>query len=97
MRAWQAICVCNSRELAVQNLRVIEEMGQFTDNKPFLCVKDVKLPKKQKLKNHMLIGTPGSIINAMRKKCFDPKLVGLSVLRFSCWFFLGGGLTKGVG
>ncbi|CCK68743.1 ATP-dependent RNA helicase DBP5 KNAG_0B03010 [Huiozyma naganishii CBS 8797] len=75
----QAICLAPSRELARQTLEVIQEMGKFTKIKSQLIVPD-SFEKGQQILAHIVVGTPGTILDLMRRKRLDVNSVKIFVL-----------------
>lgn len=76
----QALVLAPSRELARQILGVITHMGQFIDGlKTMAAIPD---PSKKNLKYaaHVLVGTPGTVIDMVRKRLIDPKHMKILVL-----------------
>ncbi|KAJ3365613.1 RNA helicase required for poly(A+) mRNA export [Allomyces javanicus] len=75
----QAVCMTNTRELALQIVKVVREMGQFTPVKVCMAVKD-EVPRGAKVTDHIVIGTPGTILDLNRKRQLDFKNVKVLVL-----------------
>lgn len=75
----QAICLAPSRELARQTLEVIQEMGKFTKITTQLIVPD-SFAKNQAIKAHILVGTPGTVLDLMRRKLINLPQVKIFVL-----------------
>ncbi|GMK56847.1 hypothetical protein CspeluHIS016_0306870 [Cutaneotrichosporon spelunceum] len=75
----QAICLAPSRELARQIQSVINKLGQFTNIKTFLAV-----PKSwrrgNRLTDQILVGTPGTLVDMIGSRVFDPKQIRVFVL-----------------
>ncbi|KLT38945.1 putative ATP-dependent RNA helicase, partial [Cutaneotrichosporon oleaginosum] len=75
----QAICLAPSRELARQIKVVIDTLGQFTSIKTFLAV-----PKSWRrgirITDHILVGTPGTLVDMLGSRVFDPKMIRVFVL-----------------
>ncbi|AAS51304.2 ACR078Wp [Eremothecium gossypii ATCC 10895] len=65
--ATQAICLAPSRELARQTLEVIQEMGKFTKIASQLIVPD-SYEKNKAINAHIIVGTPGTVLDLMRRK-----------------------------
>lgn len=69
----QAICVCPTRELAVQNLQVLQRMGKYTQVKAVCTAFDQQdfdgpTSKRPTLTDHVVIGTHGKLKNWMQKR-----------------------------
>lgn len=75
----QAICLAPSRELARQTLEVIQEMGKFTKITSQLIVPD-SFPKNQAIKANVVVGTPGTVLDLMRRKLIQLSQVKIFVL-----------------
>lgn len=63
----QALCLAPSRELARQILHVVDTMGQFTSVKTQFAVPNA-LPRGQKINAHIVVGTPGTVLDLIRRK-----------------------------
>ncbi|KAK9106725.1 hypothetical protein Syun_022736 [Stephania yunnanensis] len=66
LREPQALCICPTRELAIQNLEVLMKMGQFTGITSVLAVPEkpgvgVPTHKMPPVTAQIVIGTPGTI------------------------------------
>lgn len=75
----QAICLAPSRELARQTLEVIQEMGKFTQISSQLIVPD-SFAKNQAIKANIVVGTPGTVLDLMRRKLIELSQVRIFVL-----------------
>ncbi|EEB09284.1 ATP-dependent RNA helicase Dbp5 [Schizosaccharomyces japonicus yFS275] len=75
----QAICLAPSRELARQIMDVVVEMGKFTDIKTAFGIKD-SVPKGQKITAQIVIGTPGTVMDLMKKRQLETREVKVFVL-----------------
>jgi len=75
----QAVCLAPTRELARQIVDVVKEMGKFTPVKVTLAVKD-GIKKGEKLNDHIVVGTPGTVLELLRKRTLDPRNVRVFVL-----------------
>lgn len=73
-----AICIVHTRELAMQIQTVCDELCQFTGLKTFVCVSQVRLPRR--ITQQILIGTPGKLNESLRKRAFDPRYVKVLVV-----------------
>lgn len=76
----QAICLAPSRELARQIEEVIRTMGQFTPVQVFLGVKDSFDRHSAPITAHVVVGTPGTLMDMIVKKKLDPRDVKVFVL-----------------
>lgn len=77
--AVQAICLSPTRELARQIVDVVKEMGKFTPVRVILAIPEaVKL--SHSLKDHIVVGTPGTVVHLLRRKCIDASHVNIFVL-----------------
>jgi len=77
--AVQAICLAPTRELARQIVDVIKEMGRFTPVKVRLAIRE-GVPKSERLNEHIVTGTPGTILDALRRGMLDASDVNVFVL-----------------
>lgn len=75
----QAICLAPSRELARQTVEVIQEMGKFTDIKTQLIVPD-SFEKNQNISAHIVVGTPGTVTDIIRRKLLKMDRIKIFVL-----------------
>src|SRR5579862_3964364 len=75
----QAICLAPTRELARQIVDVVKEMGKFTPVKVALAIKE-GVKKGERLTDHIVVGTPGTVMDLMRKKSLDSRFVNVFVL-----------------
>ena len=75
----QAICLAPTRELARQIVDVVKEMGKFTPVKVTLAVKDA-VQRGEQLKDHIIVGTPGTVMDLLRRRAIDPRTVNVFVL-----------------
>jgi len=75
----QAICLAPTRELARQIVDVVKEMGKFTPVKVCLAVKEA-VQKGDKLADHVVVGTPGTVMDLLRRKALDARSVRVFVL-----------------
>lgn len=59
----QAICLAPTRELALQIISVVQQMGEYTPVTCFPAVRD-SIPKGMgSVKHQIIVGTPGTIID----------------------------------
>ncbi|KAJ4724193.1 DEAD-box ATP-dependent RNA helicase [Melia azedarach] len=77
LKAPQALCICPTRELAIQNLEVLREMGKHTGITSECAVPmDIPIRKRPPVMAQIIIGTPGTI-----KKWMPSKKLGLSFVK----------------
>jgi len=75
----QGVCVCPTRELAMQNFEVLKTLGKFSEHTYFLAVAQIeKIPKK--VQDALVVGTPGKLQDLMKKKIIDPKGIKIFVV-----------------
>lgn len=68
--ATQALCICPTRELAIQNVMVMEKMGKYA-NISIAYTADPRwtgASKREKIVDQVVIGTPGKVLAWMREK-----------------------------
>ena len=75
----QAICLAPTRELARQIVNVVREMGKFTSVKVCLAIKD-GVKRGEQLKDHIVVGTPGTMMDLLRRRSIDARAVNVFVL-----------------
>ncbi|KAF9223702.1 DEAD-domain-containing protein [Gyrodon lividus] len=76
----QAICLAPSRELARQIMSVVVAMGKFTPVQTEYAIKD-NLPKDvSRITAHIIVGTPGTMSDLLRRKVIDPSGIKVFVL-----------------
>ena len=75
----QAICLAPTRELARQIVDVVREMGKFTPVKVSLAIKD-SVKRGERVMDHIIVGTPGTMLELLRKKGIDARTVNVFVL-----------------
>lgn len=75
----QCICLAPARELARQTLEVITTMSKFTKITSQLVVPDA-LAKGQSTNAHVLVGTPGTLLDLIRRKLVNTSKVKVFVL-----------------
>ncbi|KAI7828080.1 ATP-dependent RNA helicase DBP5 [Gamsiella multidivaricata] len=78
LNAPQALVLSPSRELARQTMEVIQEMGKFTQVTTAQAIKDENLPPK--VTAHVIVGTPGTVTDLIKRRVLDPKNIRLYVL-----------------
>ena len=79
----QALCICPTRELAIQNVMVMEKMGKYAK----ITIAYTADPRwverssrRDKVDAQVVIGTPGKMLGWMREKQLDCK--GMKILVF---------------
>ncbi|KAG6851137.1 hypothetical protein H0H93_001017 [Arthromyces matolae] len=76
----QALCLAPSRELARQIMSVVTAMGKFTNVQTEYAIKD-NLPRDvTKITAHVIVGTPGTMADLMRRRVIDLSEVKVFVL-----------------
>lgn len=76
----KAICLAPSRELARQIMSVVISMGKFTPVQTEYAIKD-NLPRNATLVTaQIIVGTPGTMIDLIRRKVVDISEVKVFVL-----------------
>ncbi|KAJ1856997.1 RNA helicase required for poly(A+) mRNA export [Coemansia sp. RSA 486] len=75
----QALCLLPSRELARQTMDVVEKMGRYTPMKATYAIKD-SVKKGEKIDAHIVIGTPGTVSDLIRKRSLSLADIKLLVL-----------------
>ncbi|CAG8592772.1 12812_t:CDS:10 [Ambispora leptoticha] len=75
----QAMCLAPTRELARQITSVIKKMGKYTKLTLTEAIKDA-YDRTQKINSHLIVGTPGTLTEMIRKRLVDPKNVKIFVL-----------------
>ena len=74
----QALVLAPSRELARQILGVISHMGQFIEGLKTMAAVPDPSRRNQKFEAHVLVGTPGTAMDQIRRRLIDPR--GLRIL-----------------
>ena len=76
----QALCLAPSRELARQIMSVIAAMGKFTSVQTEYAIKD-HLPRSvSSITAHIVVGTPGTMTDLIRRRVIDVSDVKVFVL-----------------
>ncbi|KAJ2307586.1 RNA helicase required for poly(A+) mRNA export [Coemansia sp. RSA 2706] len=75
----QALCLAPSRELARQIMEVVEKMGKYTPMKTKYAIKD-SVKKGETVTAHIVIGTPGTVSDLIRKRSLSLNSMKLFVL-----------------
>lgn len=77
----QAVCLCPTRELARQIVGVVRDLGRHTRAQAFLCVPEAATPPRgAKLAEHVVVGTPGSVLGLFGRKSCDERAIRVLVL-----------------
>ncbi|KAF7316613.1 hypothetical protein HMN09_00393800 [Mycena chlorophos] len=76
----QALCLAPSRELARQIMSVVVAMGKFTPVQTEYAIKDNLARDSGPIKAHIVVGTPGTMTDLIRKRILDPSGVKVFVL-----------------
>lgn len=76
----QALVLAPSRELARQILGVISHMGQFIEGLKTMAVVPDPSRRGQKYEAHVLVGTPGTAMDMIRRRLIDPRNIKILVL-----------------
>lgn len=76
----QALVLAPSRELARQILGVITHMGQFIEGLKTMAAIPDPTKRGQKYEAHVLVGTPGTVTDMIRRRLIDSKNIKILVL-----------------
>ncbi|KAL1514266.1 hypothetical protein ABEB36_003552 [Hypothenemus hampei] len=77
----QVLCLSPTYELAIQTGEVAAKMGKFcTEIEMRFAVRGEEFPRGSKLTEHILIGTPGKVLDWIRFKFFDIQKIKVFVL-----------------
>lgn len=76
----QALVLAPSRELARQILGVITHMGQFMEGLKTMAVIPDSTRRNQKFEAQVLVGTPGTAMDMIKRRLIDPKNISILVL-----------------
>lgn len=76
----QALALAPSRELARQIEGVINAIGRFITNLKVAAAIPGALPRGEPVKSAVIIGTPGTVIDIIRRKQLDPSQLKVLVL-----------------
>ncbi|MEY2934618.1 MAG: Family ership, partial [Pseudomonadota bacterium] len=83
VKAVQALVLCPTRELALQVTRELEALGKHTGMSVLPVYGGAPMPKQiEGLKNgaQILVGTPGRVLDHLRRKTLDPSKIRILVL-----------------
>lgn len=69
----QALCICPTRELAIQNMEVLLKMGKYTGIKSVLAIPAdsanyIPINKRPPITEQVVIGTPGTVLKWITAK-----------------------------
>ncbi|KAJ7158506.1 P-loop containing nucleoside triphosphate hydrolase protein [Mycena filopes] len=76
----QALCLAPSRELARQIMSVVVSMGKFTQVQTEYAIKDNLARDSGPITAHIVVGTPGTMTDLMRKRIIDVADIKVFVL-----------------
>ena len=78
----QALCVTPTRELAIQIVdKAVKPMGQNMEGlKVQLAIAGVTIERGKKVDAHLVVGTPGKVVDWLKRKTIDPKTIKVFVL-----------------
>lgn len=76
----QALCVSPSRELARQTLDVVQTMGKYVDTLTTGLAVPGVAAKGQQISAQIVVGTPGTVIDWLRRKIIDVSKLQVFVL-----------------
>lgn len=77
--ATQALCLAPSRELARQTMDVVKEMGHFTNISIAYAIPG-STARGQKVEAQIVIGTPGTMVDLIKRRQIDVRSVRVFVL-----------------
>ena len=75
----QAICLTPARELARQSMDVLKEMGKYTPVTTAYAIRDA-FGKGEKVNAQIVIGTPGTVADLIKRRSLDVAKVKIFVL-----------------
>ncbi|ORZ34544.1 DEAD-domain-containing protein [Catenaria anguillulae PL171] len=78
-RATQAICLANTRELAIQIVNVVAALSKHSGHTVCMAVKD-SIPRGTRISDHIVVGTPGTILDLLRRRSLTTEYVRVLVL-----------------
>ena len=68
LRAPQALCMCPTRELVIQNRDVATKMAKFAGISIATTADDEAYASKEPVRSQLVIGTPGRVKNWVTKR-----------------------------
>ncbi|KAJ3090572.1 RNA helicase required for poly(A+) mRNA export [Quaeritorhiza haematococci] len=77
--ATQALCLAPARELARQIMDNVREMGKYTPVTTAFAIKD-SVPRGQKVNAQIVIGTPGTVTELIKRRALDVSNLRIFVL-----------------
>ena len=80
LKAVQSLCLSPARELARQSFAVLQMMSKYSKITSLLIIKEAPLPKGVKITDQCIVGTPGAILQAIKKGTLVTKNLKLFVL-----------------
>ncbi|KAF8519569.1 ATP-dependent RNA helicase DBP5 [Gautieria morchelliformis] len=89
----QALCVAPTRELARQIMAVVVEMGKNTPIQTAYAIKDAPT-RDTKVTQHIVVGTPGTMGEMLRRRQIDPARLKVFVLDEADHMLDGQGLAE---
>ncbi|KAI9754950.1 MAG: RNA binding protein snu13 [Chaenotheca gracillima] len=76
----QALCLAPSRELARQIMGVIQAMGSFVSTLTTQFAIPQMLERGQKVASQVVVGTPGTVLDLIKRRTFDVSQIKVFVL-----------------
>lgn len=76
----QALCLAPSRELARQIMGVVQTMGTFVDTLTVQFAIPQALEKGSKVASQIVVGTPGTVLDMIKRKTLDASQIKVFVL-----------------
>lgn len=76
----QALVLAPSRELARQIVGVIQTMGQFLEGLQVVQAIPDPARRGQQIQGHVAVGTPGTVMDLIRRRLLDPSQIKVVVL-----------------
>jgi ATP-dependent RNA helicase DDX19/DBP5 len=76
----QAMCLAPSRELARQIDDVVRKMGAFIPGLKTVCAVPDKDKRGVKAEGQIIVGTPGTVMDLIRRKLLDARNIKMLVL-----------------
>ncbi|KAI9835056.1 MAG: RNA helicase required for poly(A+) mRNA export [Sarea resinae] len=81
LKAPQALCLAPSRELARQILGVVQTMGSFLPGLTVTAAVPMEAAQRgQKVEGHIVVGTPGTVTDMIRRRNLNPSTIKVLVL-----------------
>jgi ATP-dependent RNA helicase DDX19/DBP5 len=76
----QALCLAPTRELARQIMGVVQTMGQFVEGLTVQFAIPQALQRGQTVQANVIVGTPGTVLEQIKRRILDPKELKVLVL-----------------